>query len=112
MARRKKTGGLGDIVANVTKAAGITPCENCKERQYKLNNIFRFHRVKEMNEDQKSWFGEYLKRKSNKLEFEDRTKILEIYNDCFHSSLPDCSACTGLWIKIIKDLTKLYNYEN
>ena len=31
--------GLGDAVAKVTKAVGIKPCDGCKDRQAKLNDI-------------------------------------------------------------------------
>lgn len=29
--------GMGDVVARVTKAVGITPCKPCEERRKKLN---------------------------------------------------------------------------
>lgn len=32
--------GLGDIIAGVTSALGIPPCEGCKKRQEKLNRLF------------------------------------------------------------------------
>jgi len=36
--------GLGDAVARVTKAVGITPCGPCQKRQEILNQRFPFKR--------------------------------------------------------------------
>lgn len=38
----RKTKGLGDVVAAMTKAVGIKPCSGCKKRQVKLNKLFLF----------------------------------------------------------------------
>jgi len=35
----KKAQGLGDVVAGVTRAAGIKPCAPCKQRQAWLNRL-------------------------------------------------------------------------
>lgn len=32
--------GLGDVIAGVTKAIGIEPCQGCEERRQKLNRLF------------------------------------------------------------------------
>ena len=34
--------GIGDVVAKMTKAVGITPCGACKKRQEALNKMFPF----------------------------------------------------------------------
>lgn len=34
--------GLGDVVAAVTSAVGITPCGGCKQRQAALNRLVPF----------------------------------------------------------------------
>jgi hypothetical protein len=39
---RPKLRGLGDVVAAVTSAVGITPCGKCKQRQEALNRIVPF----------------------------------------------------------------------
>ena len=35
-----RSSGLGDTIAKVTSAVGLTPCGGCKQRQAKLNKIF------------------------------------------------------------------------
>lgn len=32
-------GGLGDLIAAVTKKFGVAPCDGCEERRKKLNRI-------------------------------------------------------------------------
>lgn len=39
---KKKSKGLGDTVAKITKAVGIKPCGACKKRQKKLNRLFPY----------------------------------------------------------------------
>ena len=38
---KKQSKGLGDMVADLTKAVGIQPCGGCKKRQEWLNKIGR-----------------------------------------------------------------------
>lgn len=38
----QKVTGLGDVVAAVTKAVGIKPCNGCKRRQSWLNRLVNF----------------------------------------------------------------------
>ena len=40
--KEKKSKGLGDTVAKVTKAVGLKPCGACKKRQEKLNRLFPY----------------------------------------------------------------------
>ena len=43
---KKEIQGLGDVIAAVTSAVGIEPCDGCKERQFSLNRLFNFKTVK------------------------------------------------------------------
>ena len=40
----KKSKGLGDTIAKITKAVGIKPCKPCEERRKKLNKLFPYKR--------------------------------------------------------------------
>ena len=40
----KKSKGLGDTIAKITKAVGIKPCKPCEERRKKLNTLFPYKR--------------------------------------------------------------------
>jgi hypothetical protein len=108
MGRKKKITGIGDAIAAITSAAGIAPCESCNKRKDLLNVSFPFQKAKVMSNEQKLWFGDYLQKKSNILTYEDRKKINELYNDCFQTDVKLCGSCSGLYVAIIKKLTKLY----
>jgi hypothetical protein len=41
---KRKSDGLGDTIANITKAIGIKPCGGCKKRQAKLNKLFPYNK--------------------------------------------------------------------
>ena len=44
--RGKMSRGLGDTIANVTKAVGIKPCGGCKKRQAILNKAVPYRQKK------------------------------------------------------------------
>lgn len=37
-----QTVGLGDVIHGITQAAGVPQCEECKERQARLNQALQF----------------------------------------------------------------------
>jgi len=39
---KDKSRGLGDTIAKITKAVGITPCGGCKQRQPALNKLIPY----------------------------------------------------------------------
>jgi len=39
---QKKSRGLGDTIAKISKAVGIKPCGGCKKRQAKLNKLLPY----------------------------------------------------------------------
>ena len=41
-----KSRGLGDTIANVTKAVGITPCKGCEKRRALLNKLVPYKESK------------------------------------------------------------------
>lgn len=40
--------GLGDVVANLTKAVGVKPCGGCQKRQEALNRLVPFAQQPQM----------------------------------------------------------------
>lgn len=118
---KKQIQGLGDVVAAVTSAVGIEPCEDCKERQFKLNRLFNFKKVKsEMTPNDKDHFSLFLKAKGQRiidgkrteLNFEDATFLNGLYKYYFGIDNSNCSSCSKVHEAIIKDLYKLFSYES
>jgi hypothetical protein len=40
--RKLRAEGLGDVIAQMTKAIGIKPCGSCEERRKLLNKLIKF----------------------------------------------------------------------
>jgi hypothetical protein len=118
---KKEIQGLGDVVANLTSAVGIEPCLDCKERQFGLNRLFNFKKVKsEMTQNDKEHFSLFLEAKGQRiidarrteLNFEDVDYLNGLYLHYFGIDNSNCPTCSKVHETIIKDLYKLFNYAN
>jgi hypothetical protein len=118
---KKQIQGLGDVVANLTSAVGIEPCLDCKERQFKLNRLFNFKKVKsEMTPIDKEHFTLFLEAKGQRviegkrteLVFEDVNYLNGLYLYYFGIDNSNCPTCSKVHETIIKDLYKLFSYES
>ena len=118
---KKEIQGLGDVVANLTSAVGIEPCLDCKERQFSLNRLFNFKKVKsEMTPIDKEHFTLFLEAqgqrvidgKRTELIFEDVNYLNGLYLYYFGIDNYNCPNCSKVHETIIKDLFKLYSYES
>ena len=118
---KKEIQGLGDVVAAVTSAVGIEPCLDCKDRQFKLNRLFNFKKVKsEMTPNDKEHFKIFLDVKGQRvvdgkrteLNFEDAEFLNGLYKYYFGIDNSNCASCSKVHETIIKDLHKLFSYES
>lgn len=120
MAKRKtKIQGLGDVVAAATSAIGIEPCEGCKERQFTLNKLFNFKKVKcEMTAEDKLLFAIFMEDKGQRvidgrrteLTFENIKFLNVLYLYYFGLDNSNCPTCSKVHEQVIKDLFKLYSF--
>lgn len=79
--------GAGDIVAKITKFVGIEPCEACKKRQEKWNNLFpnRLKKnIREMTEPELIAWREFQQVRTLRLSNEQRLFVCKIYADVFN----------------------------
>jgi len=116
---KKEIQGLGDVIANITNSVGIEPCQDCKDRQFRLNRLFNFKRVKsEMSAEDKESFKTFLELKGQRvldgkrteLNFDDVTYLNALYLKYFGLDNSNCPTCSKVHEQIIKDLNKLSNY--
>ena len=115
MARNKKIRGAGDAISKVTQAIGLEECEGCSKRKdtFNLVTMFPFKKVTKMSDEDKEIFKKFLERENQKVITIDEAKvILDLYANSFHKRIEACNTCGGVYSSIIKQLTKLYNYEN
>ena len=108
MARNKKNKGLGDVIANITTAVGIEPCEGCNKRKEQLNRLFPFG-IEEFTEEEKTYLGTFFAEDKCELNKQDQKDILDIYFRVFRvKPFQPCIGCSGVWVSIIKKLKKAY----
>jgi hypothetical protein len=116
---KKEIQGLGDIIATVTSAVGIEPCLDCKERQFTLNRLFNFKKVKsEMTAEDKILFAIFMESKGQRvidgkrteLTFENIEFLNVLYLYYFGLDNSNCPTCSKVHEQVIKDLFKLYSF--
>tara|TARA_R110002020_G_scaffold120508_6_gene274685 strand:+ start:315 stop:674 length:360 start_codon:yes stop_codon:yes gene_type:complete len=113
----KKSKGLGDQIANLTKATGIDKLVHavakdcgCEERQQKLNNLFPGRHVA-MSEEDIPKYEELIPSidKGRLSRFESR-RMYDIYNRTFNANAKPCN-CTGQNRRIVSKLKQAYEYR-
>jgi hypothetical protein len=118
---KKEIQGLGDVIANITNSVGIEPCQGCEERQFTLNRLFNFKRVKsEMTAEDKVSYSEFMVLKGRRvidgkrteLNADDLSYLNALYLYYFGLDNSNCPDCSKVHLAVIKDLYKLYNYAN
>lgn len=105
---RKKISGLGDVVATITTAIGIEPCDGCERRKEQLNKLFPFG-ILDFTEDEKEYLGTFFAENKSELNATDQKKILEIYCRVFKVKMFEvCQNCSGVWKSIINKIKNAY----
>jgi len=116
---KKKSKGLGDTVAKVTKATGIDKAVKfiageecgCEERKEKLNKLFPYNQPECLNESEYNFLKDFYNIERNTVTYPQQLELIAISNRVLKTKLQpsSCSSC----IKSLMDkLKKLYdNYE-
>lgn len=105
--------GLGDVIANITNAIGIKPCESCNKRKEALNTWFPFNKPKELTESE-SEFLQYFFEWYNGLpipieKVKDIEQAEQIWLRVFNVKTDSCKSCGSHYQNaFIKDLKKIY----
>lgn len=118
---RNKPKGLGDTVAEITKATGIDKVVKavagedcgCQQRQEWLNKKFPYVNEKKGCMDQEQIFfyesfkNKYLQGKSEvKIPHEDLQELISLYNSVFQTNIKGCLGCNAS--EYVKRLEKVY----
>jgi hypothetical protein len=115
--------GLGDTIEKVTKATGIKKVVRmfteatgidcgCDERREKLNKMFRYQKVKCLEESEYSFLSTLYAKKLARVEHEQQVKLVTIYNRVFDQKkkTSNCGSCVQ---SLLNELEKIYNtYES
>jgi predicted Zn-ribbon and HTH transcriptional regulator len=113
---KKKAEGLGDTVAQITKATGIDKLVKfvagedcgCDARKEKLNALFPYRTPKCLTEDEYTYLTESNVLTKQTIKPSEQDAILKIYNRIFGISREPTS-CATCWMEIINKMQKVYN---
>jgi hypothetical protein len=113
---KKKAEGLGDTVAQITKATGIDKLVKfvagedcgCDARKEKLNALFPYRTPKCLTEDEYTYLTESNVLTKQTIKPSEQDAILKIYNRIFGISREPTS-CATCWMEIIQKMQKVYN---
>jgi hypothetical protein len=114
--QEKKSKGLGDTIAKVTKATGIDKAVKfvagedcgCEERQEKLNQLFSYDVPECLEENEYNFLKRFLNNTPTTVSVDTQKQLLSIHNRIFASKLElkSCSSCVNI---LIKRLRKVFN---
>lgn len=95
----KNITGAGDILAAITKFAGIQPCEACQRRREKWNTLFPLRinkKMRELTEQEIADWKAFQDVRTLRLSNEQRIYVCEIYASAFnvpyYEPCPSCDA--------------------
>jgi len=110
----KQSKGLGDTVAKITKATGIDKAVKfiagedcgCDERRTKWNESFKYRTVKCVNEDDYKFLTHFLSNRPSTVSFDDKTRLIDIYNYVFEARENRRTHCSSCVIKVVNNLKR------
>ncbi|WP_146185886.1 hypothetical protein [Flavobacterium album] len=108
----KNIRGAGDVVAAITKFAGIEPCEACKKRQEKWNRIFpsRIRKnIRQMTEEEVADWKSFQEVRTLRLTNEQRKYVCTIYAEVFNVPYYEpCATCDPLpYLRMIEKMDSI-----
>ena len=109
-----KSKGLGDSVAKITKATGITKVVKalvgedcgCDERKNKLNKIFKYRKIECVTEEDFAYLTNFFKGNTDKVSYEQRVRLVGIYNFAFNQNESLTTTCSPCISRVVKNLKK------
>lgn len=114
--KKKKSKGLGDTIAKVTKATGIDKAVKfiagedcgCDKRKEALNKLFPYNKPECLTEQEYEYLKEFFKINKIKLKYEEQISLLNISNRVLHTKrkISSCGSCVK---ELIADCKKLFD---
>ena len=99
--------GLGDDIANITKATGLDKVANsiakafgyddcgCEARKERINKLFRYERPDCLTEDEFVYLSEFFDKSRTRVSIKEQRELLAIFNRVFRTNEQptNCSSC-------------------
>ena len=118
---KKKSKGLGDTVAKITKATGIDKAVKfvfgedcgCDERKEKWNELWKYKVPNCLSENDYLYLQDWFKESRYSVTNEQQKRLIEIYNAVFHWEKKEISTCVPCVASLLTELYKIYStYES
>jgi len=120
---KKKSEGLGDTIAKVTKATKIDKLVKfvagddcgCEERRKKLNKLFSYNRnIECLQEDEYKTLKNWFEKERHTVTPSEQQKLRKVYNRVFNkrSSPSSCSSCVRDMVDRLRSVYKEYKNED
>lgn len=115
MANKKKSKGLGDTVAKVTKATGIDKIVKavvgedcgCDKRKELLNKWFPYKKVECLTDEDYTYLGNLFEKNKSTISISVQRELMAIYLRVFNERLQDTS-CSSCWRQYVNNLKQVY----
>lgn len=109
-----KPEGLGDSIAKITKATGIDKVVKaiagddcgCDERKSKLNKLFTYKKLECISEEDYSYLVNFFDRKTSKVSYDEKVRLIEIYNFAFNQNEKTTTSCSPCISRVVRNLKK------
>ena len=89
-----------------------TPDCGCDERQERFNKDFKYKKVRCLNEDDYKYLTNFLANKGTTIGYDDKFKVIGIYNYVFSTNEKRTTSCSSCISKIVKNLERyMKNYQ-
>ena len=119
---KKKSEGLGDSIAKVTKATKIDKLVKfvagddcgCEERRKKLNKLFSYNKnIECLQEDEYKTLKNWFEKERSTVTPSEQQKLRKVYNRVFNkrSSPSSCSSCVRDMVDRLRSVYKEYKTE-
>jgi len=113
---KKKSEGLGDTIAKITKATGIDKAVKfiagedcgCDKRKETLNKMFPYRKPNCLEESEYDVLNAFFKRKRTMLSANEQRELLKISNRIFNEK-KESSSCGSCVNTMVQRLKRLFN---
>ena len=115
---KKKSEGLGDTIAKITKATGIDKAVKfiagedcgCDKRKETLNKMFPYRKPNCLEESEYDVLNAFFKRKTSMLSANEQRELLKISNRIFNEKKQSssCGSCVNTMVQRLKRLFNEY----
>ena len=101
--------GIGDMIAKITKAVGLQPCESCERRREKLNQMFSFltKTKKDLTPDEIQYINQI--NATNKID--NNVVFFKLYNSVFGTHMQSCN-CPPVMKEMLFKLNKVIEKQS